>query len=71
MAEAGTARPRLLAGLDRAAGEGADPQARIVAEEDAHAAEPRRLVDLGRDQAHGAGDLADAGDLDARRLADP
>ena len=45
-------------------------RARVVAEEDAHAAEPRRLVDLGRDEAHGAGDLAEAGDLDARGLAD-
>ena len=45
-------------------------QARVVAEEDAHAAEPRALVDLGRDEAHGAGDLAEARDLDARGLAD-
>ena len=39
---------------DDAAREGADAQAGIVAEEDAHAAEPGRLVDLRRDEAHGA-----------------
>ena len=49
--------------------EGADAQRRIVAEEDAHAAKARRLVDLRRDQPHLARDAADAGDLDARRLA--
>ena len=43
---------------------------RVVAQEDAHPAEAGRLVDLGRDEAHGAGDLAEAGHLDARRLAD-
>ena len=58
------ARGRALRGLDGAAGEAADAQAWVVAEEDAHAAEPCRLVDLRRHETHGAGDVADAGDVD-------
>ena len=41
-----------LRSVDGAAGEAADAQPGVVAEEDAHAAEPCRLVDLGRNEAH-------------------
>ncbi len=56
--------------LDRATGECAYAQVGPAAEENAHLAQARRFIDLGRNETHGAFDLACAGNLDLRFLAD-
>ena len=57
MAETGSASPRSRAVSIRAVGESRRCEARVLADEHAHAAEPRGAVDLRRDEAHLAGDL--------------
>src|SRR5262249_27471416 len=62
-------KPARARGVDGAARERADAQPWVAAEEDAHAAEPRRLVDLRRDETHGPSHVAQAAAIDLGFLA--